>query len=77
MENVCLAHEKAQKRKRHYAEVKRVNRNLSAYMEHLHGILARREYRTSEYQVQTRNDTGKTRVIYVLPYYPDRIVHHC
>ena len=77
MENVCLAHEKAQKRKRHYAEVKRVNRHLAAYMEHLQGILARGEYQTSEYQVQTRNDTGKERTIRVLPYYPDRIVHHC
>lgn len=77
MENVCLAHEKAQKRKRHYSEVKRVNRNLAVYMEYLHDMLINRKYQTSEYQVQTRNDTGKERTIHVLPYYPDRIVHHC
>lgn len=77
LENVYIAHEKAQKRKRHYAEIKRINRSLPAYMKHLHKMLTAQKYQTSKYQVQTRNDTGKEREIYVLPYYPDRIVHHC
>lgn len=77
MENVRAAHEKAQKGKRHYQEIRRVNRNLDAYMENLHRMLAEKKYRTSPYKVETRSDTGKQREIYVLPYYPDRIVHHC
>lgn len=77
MENVRLAHTNAQKGKRHYSEVKRVNRHADTYLENLHRILANKKYQTSEYTVQIRNDTGKERTIYVLPYYPDRIVHHC
>ncbi len=77
MENVRAAHEKAQRGKGHYKEIRRVNRNLDAYMENLHRMLVEKRYRTSPYKVETRNDTGKEREIYVLPYYPDRIVHHC
>lgn len=76
LDNVVLAHANAQKGKRHYAEVKRVNRSQDAYLGHLYRLLKDRAYRTSEYTVSVRNDTGKERVIYVLPYYPDRIVHH-
>jgi len=77
LDNIRLAHKNAQKGKKHYAEVRRVNKHADAYMEHLQKVLAAREYRTSEYAVQVRNDTGKERTIHVLPYYPDRIVHHC
>jgi hypothetical protein len=75
-DNIRRAHENAQKGKRHYTEVKRVNRHQDAYLDHLQRMLVERRYRTSEYKVKRRNDTGKERIIYVLPYYPDRIVHH-
>ena len=75
-DNIRRAHENAQKGKRHYTEVKRVNRHQDAYMEHLQQMLANRRYRTSRYKIKRRNDTGKERIIHVLPYYPDRIVHH-
>lgn len=77
MENITLAHKNAQKGKRHYTEVKRVNRHEGAYLDHLQTVLLAGQYRTSEYKVRVRKDTGKKRTIHVLPYYPDRIVHHC
>jgi hypothetical protein len=48
-----------------------------AYMEQLQKVLEAGEYKTSEYKVKRRFCTGKDRIIHVLPYYPDRIVHHC
>lgn len=38
-------------------------------------MLIWKTYKTSEYEVFIKNDTGKEREIYKLPYFPDRIVH--
>ncbi|MFY9378209.1 MAG: RNA-directed DNA polymerase [Peptococcia bacterium] len=38
-------------------------------------MLIRKTYKTSEYEVFIKKDTGKEREIYKLPYFPDRIVH--
>lgn len=77
VENIYLAHRKAQKGKRHYPEVKAINRDEKAHVLHLHKMLTERKFTTSEYKVETRRASGKIRQIFVLPYFPDRIVHHC
>jgi len=40
-------------------------------------MLKQKSYHTSEYTMFIKNDKGKEREIYKLPYFPDRIVHHC
>lgn len=42
----------------------------------LQKLLYKGEFTTSEYTKQERIEGGKLREIYVLPYYPDRIVQH-
>lgn len=40
-------------------------------------MLRDKMFRNSEYEVFTKMDSGKERKISKLPYFPDRIVHHC
>jgi RNA-directed DNA polymerase len=77
MDNIYLAHKKAKKGKRHYAAVKHIDSNPDQYLTDLWRMLIDEQYQTSPYSVITRKVGGKTRVIFKLPYYPDRIVHHC
>lgn len=77
MANIELAHNNAQKGKRHYPAVLRVNRNPSDYLQRLHAMFDNQTYTTSEYQTFTKIGPKKNRVIYKLPYFPDRIAHHC
>jgi RNA-directed DNA polymerase len=49
--------------------------NREANIARLHDILTSKSYKTSEYHVFKIYEP-KERVIYKLPYYPDRIVHH-
>ena len=73
MENLRLAHKNAQKGKGWYKEVKMVNANPDYYLKILHESLMNKTYNTSEYETFVKNDSGKERLIYKLPYFPDRI----
>lgn len=73
--NIRIAIVNAQKGKKHYSEVKEVNSNIEYYVELLHNMLKHKTYRTSEYEVFIKNDKGKEREIYKLPFFPDRICH--
>ncbi len=75
-DNIFLAHLKAKKGKRHYAEVKMVDSRTDFYIHEICSILAEKKFKNSNYTVFTRCERGKSRVIYKLPYYPDRIIHH-
>lgn len=77
VENVFLAHRKARRGKAHYREVKQIDADPRAPLERIARTLAQKTFRTSEYAVFERTECGKRREIYKLPYYPDRIVHHC
>ena len=76
IDNIRLAHKNARKKKTHYKEVVEVDRDVERYCSELKHMLEMGEFRNSEYLVFTKNDKGKQRTIYKLPYYPDRIVHH-
>lgn len=76
-ENIRLAFMNARKGKRHYKEVKEIDNNFEYYMNDLKQILVEKRFKTSKYEVFQRKSGGKIREIYKLPYYPDRIVHHC
>lgn len=76
-ENIRLAFMNARKGKKHYREVKQIDENLNYYVSDLREMLKNKAFKTSEYEVFARKSGGKIREIYKLPYYPDRIVHHC
>lgn len=73
MENLKLAHQNAKKGKGWYAEVKMVDENPEYYLKLLQEMLLNHTYRTSEYTTFIKQDSGKERIIYKLPYFPDRI----
>lgn len=75
MDNLVIAHENAQKGKRHYREVKMVNANPKYYLEKLQSMLINKTFTNSEYGMFIKYGR-KEREIYKLPYFPDRILHH-
>ena len=77
MDNIREAHKNARKRKAHYREVQMVDADPERYFLEIQRLLRDKQYRTSEYKVFIKLDKGKEREIYKLPYFPDRIVHHC
>lgn len=74
-ENIKIAHRNASRGKHWYKEVKMVNSDPEKYLTELQNQLINKTYKTSEYEIFTRDDGVKKREIYKLPYYPDRIVH--
>ena len=73
IENLKLAHRNARKGKGWYKEVKMVDANPDIHLLQLQDMLINKTYHTSEYQTFTKTDGKKERLIYKLPYYPDRI----
>jgi len=77
IENIRLAHKNAKKGKLHYSEVKMVEVNPDKYFTKIHTMLKNKIFCNSKYEVFVRMDRGKEREIFKLPYFPDRIIHHC
>lgn len=77
MDNIRRAHLNARKGKAHYEEVKMVNANPDFYFSQIQDMLKNKTFKNSEYEIFTKRDSGKEREIYKLPYFPDRIIHHC
>lgn len=73
IENLKEAHRNARKGKSWYDEVKEVDKNTEYYLRKLQQQLKAKTYQTSEYEKFIKNDSGKEREIFKLPYYPDRI----
>ncbi len=73
--NLIQAHLKARRGKAHYTDVRRINANPEPYLKSLQESLINKTYKTSPYATKKVYEP-KERVIYKLPYYPDRIVHH-
>lgn len=76
IDNIKLAHKNARKGKAHYTEVKMVDDDLDKYCGMIQAMLEKKTFVNGEYDVFEKNDKGKIRVIYKLPYFPDRIIHH-
>lgn len=76
-ENIHLAHQNARKGKSRYEEVQWVDENLDFCIAEIQKQLDARSFKTADYRVFSKIDNGKTRVIYALPYFPDRVIHHC
>lgn len=76
MDNIRLAHQLAQRGKRHYTAVKKINKDPEPYLLAIQKMLIAGTFTTSKYQTELRFDGGKWRTIHKLPYFPDRIVQH-
>lgn len=75
IDNLRLADEKAQRGKKHQKGVIEHNKRREDNIQRLHQTLVNREYKTSEYSIFTIYEP-KERTISVLPYFPNRILHH-
>jgi len=77
LENIRLAHKNARKHKTKYKEVRMVDKNPEFYFKQIQDMLKNKTFRNGEYSIFTRKFYSKERVIYKLPYFSDRIIHHC
>lgn len=75
LDNLRLADKKARLGKSKKYGVRKHDMHREENIAKLHDILVRCEYHTSPYKTETIYEP-KERLIYKLPYYPDRIVHH-
>lgn len=75
IENLNLADSIARKGKLKQPGVIEHDKNREENINKLHGILKNKSYKTSEYTT-FKIFEPKERLIFRLPYYPDRIVHH-
>jgi len=74
--NIRTAHQNARRGKGQYSEVKMVNADPEKYFLEIHNQLKTKSFINSQYEMFKKTERGKTREIYKLPYYPDRIIHH-
>jgi RNA-directed DNA polymerase len=77
IKNIELAHKNAKKGKHFYNEVRQIDENPQFYFQKIHKMLKYKTFRNSKYEIFIKTDSGKEREIYKLPYFPDRIIHHC
>jgi len=77
MANIAIAHDNARRGKAHYREVKKINANPGKYFRRIHTMLKTKTFINSPYSVFIKTGVKKTRTIHKLPYFPDRIIHHC
>lgn len=75
MENLELAAKKAVKSKKSRWQSQIFEKNKKQYLQHLKSVLENGEFNTSEYRIRKIFEP-KERLIYILPLYPDHIVHH-
>jgi retron-type reverse transcriptase len=75
IENLRLADQKARKGKRNQAGVQLYDLNAESNLFKLHESLLNGTFQTSQYSTFNVYEP-KERLVYCLPYYPDRIVHH-
>lgn len=75
IENLEMADRKARRGKTNTYGVKQHDKNHNHNIYNLHIMLKNKTYKTSEYNI-FKIFEPKERLVYRLPYYPDRIVHH-
>ncbi|MGL6175112.1 MAG: reverse transcriptase domain-containing protein [Cellulosilyticaceae bacterium] len=73
LDNLKLAHINARKGKGWYKEVQMIDEEPEKYLLELQQMLINKTYKTSEYESFIKNDKGKEREIFKLPYFPDRV----
>ena len=76
IDNIRLAHRNARKNKTTYDEIRVVDADVEYYVHDIHHMLSDGNYKCSPYEMFIKNDSGKEREIFRVPYFPDRIVQH-
>lgn len=74
-ENIELAYAKAKRHKAWQRKVIAIEKQKEKLLAELRDSLITGTYHTAEYRIKTIYEPKK-REIYILPFYPDRIVHH-
>jgi retron-type reverse transcriptase len=74
-ENIALAYQKARKGKAALRGVINFTKDETGNLEKVRLVLTEKTFRTSAYTAHTIHEP-KTRTIYALPFFPDRIVQH-
>jgi hypothetical protein len=74
-ENIELAYNKARKGKNWQKKIKRISQDKDYYLDKLQDSLINKTFHTAEYKTKWIYEP-KARLIYILPFYPDRIVQH-
>ena len=74
-ENIELAYQKAKRGKAKYRQVQEIENNSVFFLKELQKSLIDETFTTSTYKTKKIHEP-KERDIYVLPFYPDRIVQH-
>ena len=75
MDNLKLAHQNAKDGKGWYLGVQMVDADPDFYLQELQDMFLYKTYHTSEYETFYKQEGNKNRLIYRLPYFPDRICH--
>jgi len=75
IENLRYAFKRASKHKHTKSYVKEIEDNLDYYLKEIQTALIEGTYKTSPYKTKYIYEPKK-RLIYILPFFPDRIVHH-
>lgn len=75
LDNIIKAHNNARKNKTHRTDVQDVDRHYMQKCKEIQLMLINHTYKTSEYFTFKLYEP-KERIIFKLPYFPDRIVHH-
>lgn len=75
IENIIQSEKRARKNKNSTFGVKRFDKREDLTLESIQQSLRDLSYKTSPYHIYKIYEP-KERIIYQLPYYPDRIVHH-
>lgn len=75
LDNIMLAHHNARKNKTSRCDVMKVDEDIEGFCKQIQQMLINHTYKTSEYHTFKIYEP-KERIIFKLPYFPDRIVHH-
>lgn len=75
IKNIKSAIRKAAKHKKNRREIRRILHKLNKYARLIKELLESGDFTTSSYKISKIYEP-KERTIYILPFYPDRIVHH-
>ena len=75
LDNLSIAFDKATKHKRWRNNIKKCIEHKEQIIQNIHKNLINKTYHTSQYRTKTIYEP-KERLIYILPFAPDRIVHH-
>ena len=74
LDNIKSAHQHARKDKKYYTAVQYTDSCLDQRAEQISKMLKNHTYKVSKYTISILHDKRKDRILYKLPYYPDRII---